>query len=341
MAEPVVVGLTREYRQELVQREAGAVDAMVLRWLDVEAALEADISRLVQQLAERQAAGESITEAQLFRLERMQSLLVQTQQQMSRFMIEASTRIEGLQAGAVEQGLENATSLMGASLEHFDNNPAVALTFNRLGVEATENITALARAGQPLAKLLETAYPQAAQGMITQMINGVALGVNPREVTRRIMRQGLAQGLNHVLLVARDQHLRAYREATRQQYQQSRVVYGYRRLAAKQPGRTCLACLALDGTVYDTGELMALHPQDRCAMLPLVRGLAEIPITQGEAYFKTLDRNVQRQWLGAERYELWHAGRIPFRRLAKIVDNETWGPSAQVRPVNELRKIAG
>jgi hypothetical protein len=76
-------------------------------------------------------------------------------------------------------------------------------------------------------------------------------------------------------------------------------------------------------------------------MLPLIRGLAEIPLTQGEAYFKTLNPEVQRDWMGEERYELWRRGAVPFRRLVKIVDNETWGPSAQVRPVKELRQIAG
>lgn len=335
MAEPVVVSVTREYRQELVQREAGAVDAMVLRWLEVEAALEADISRLVQQLAERQAAGESITEAQLFRLERMQSLLAQTQRQMSRFMIEASTRIEGLQAGAVEQGLENATSLMSASLEHFDNNPAVALTFNRLNIEATENITALARAGQPLAKLLETAYPQAAQGMITQMINGVALGVNPREVTRRIMREGLAQGLNHVLLVTRDQHLRAYKMANLAQMKNSRVVSGYRRLAAKQT-RTCLACLALDGKFYSLDDPFIQHTQCRCALLPVVMGLNPIEIESGEAWFNRQPPEAQKEMMGPGRYEAWRKGLFEFKDQVAIVENLTWGPGTRLKSLKEL-----
>ncbi len=341
MAEPKVVTLAGEFRQQLIAGEQAAAREMARRWLPVEAALEAEIAGLAEQLAAQRQAGEPVSEARLFRLERYHRLLAQTQAQISRYGRWAAEQIDRGQQTAAGQGLAHAVELMGASLEYFGQNPAVALSFTRLGIEATENIAALARAGQPLNRLLEAAYPLSASGITQKLIEGVALGINPREVTRRIMREGLAQGLNHILLVSRDQHLRAYREATRQQYQHSRVVYGYRRLAAKQPGRTCLACIALDGTIYDTGELMALHPQDRCAMLPLLRGLAEIPLTQGEAYFKTLEPAVQRDWMGPERYELWRRGAVPFRRLVKIVENETWGPSAQVRPVSELRQIAG
>lgn len=307
------------------------------RWLQVEEALQDNIQTLVEKLAQ---SGQPPTDAQLFRLRRFQELLAQTQAEITAFQRYAAGQIDEQQTAAAGQGLSDAVELLGATADYYEQNRAVVLSFNQLNVGAAENITALARAGKPLANLLEAAYPLAADGIAKQMVQGVALGINPREVTRRILRQGLAEGLNHILLVSRDQHLRAYREATRQQYQQSRVVSGYRRLAAKQPGRTCLACIALDGTIYDTGELMALHPQDRCTMLPLIRGFTEIPLTTGEDYFKTLDPEQQRDWMGPERYDLWQAGRVPFRRMVKIVENETWGPSAQVRPVKELIQIA-
>jgi hypothetical protein len=333
MADPLVVRLANEFRQQLVEREAASVAEMARRWLQVEEALQDSISSLVEQLAQ---SGETPTEAQLFRLRRFQELLAQTQAEIRQYLKWAAGQIDEEQRDAAGQGMEDALGLLGATAEYYGQNRAVVLSFDQLNIGAAENITALARTGKPLATLLEAAYPLAAEGIAKQMAQGVALGINPREVTRRILRQGLAEGLNHILLVSRDQHLRAYREATRQQYRQSRVVYGYRRLAAKQPGRTCLACLALDGTIYDTEELMALHPQDRCTMLPLLRGFAEIPLTTGEAYFRTLDTAVQRDWMGPERFELWQQGRFPFRRMVKIVENETWGPGAQVRPVREF-----
>jgi hypothetical protein len=335
LAEPLIVQLTSEFRQALAEQEQGAVDVMVKRWLAIEDALEADILALVEQVSQ---AGQSVTESQLFRLRRMQELLAQTQEQISRFTRSAGNQLETLQAEAARQGLNNAMDLMEQAAGGEDVR--LLLRLDRLNVEAAENIAALSRGGRPLASLLERTYPAASAGMIEQLIRGVALGINPRETTRRILREGLAQGLNHVLLVTRDQQIRAYREASRQQYKNSRMVVRYRRLAAKQPGRTCLSCLALDGTVYEKDELMPLHPMDRCSMIPIIRGVDEIPLTTGEAYFKTLNPAIQKDWLGPERYELWKRG-LDFKRLAKVVENETWGPSAQIRPVSELRGAIG
>jgi ADP-ribosyltransferase exoenzyme len=217
----------------------------------------------------------------------------------------------------------------------------VEIVFNRLGIEAAENIVAIARAGQPLNRILERSYPQAVEGITSRLVNLVAQGINPRTVARQVVAEGLSEGLNHILLVARDQGNRNYREGSRQQYQRSGVVNGYRRLAAKQPGRTCLACIALDGTVYPTDEFMPLHPQDRCVMVPIVEGFKPITWTAGETYFKSLPREVQADWLGPARWDLWKTGQFEFRQLATIQPNDTWGPGAQVTSVANLLKGKG
>jgi SPP1 gp7 family putative phage head morphogenesis protein len=150
------------------------------------------------------------------------------------------------------------------------------------------------------------------------------------------LREGwIGMSLQHVLLVARDQQNRAYRTASLQQYRQSGVVTGYRRLAAKND-RTCAACLALDGREYPTDELMPLHPQDRCTMVPTVRGLPPVPYETGETWFNRQSETVQRDILGPGRYEAWQAGRFAFADLASVRENDVWGASAQVTPLREL-----
>lgn len=76
-----------------------------------------------------------------------------------------------------------------------------------------------------------------------------------------------------------------------------------------------------------------------CSMLPIIQGLEPIPFLSGEAYFRSLSSEDQRAWMGNERYELWQRGRFAFTQMAKIKDNQTWGPSSQVRPVKELKQI--
>jgi hypothetical protein len=152
-----------------------------------------------------------------------------------------------------------------------------------------------------------------------------------------MMQEGLTDGLQHVLLVSRDQSLRAWRTASLQQYQASGVVTGYKRLAAKNQ-RTCPACLALDGAVYPTNQMMPLHPQDRCAMVPIVRGLAAPAGLSGEVWFRQQPADVQANILGPGRYQLWERGAFQFQDLATISDAGVWGRSAQVTSLETLQQ---
>lgn len=200
---------------------------------------------------------------QLAKLQRYVRLLAQVQAEIERFTGKVATPIiDQLLADSALAGLQNSLALIDAAISS-GGGDVIDFSFDRLGIEAVQNIVAIAGAGQPLGDLLAAAYPLAANGITNELVYGTAIGRNPRETARVIIKSGLAQGLNHILLVSRDQQVRAVREAGRQQYLKIGIT-AYRRLAAKQAGRTCLACLALDQSVWPSEELMPLHPQDRC-----------------------------------------------------------------------------
>jgi hypothetical protein len=220
---------------------------------------------------------------ELARFQRYTRLLAQVQQEIEQYTGQvAGPVIESLLNDSAFAGLKNTLALMDASLS-LAGGDVVNTTFDRLNTEAVQNIVAIASAGQPLGDLLKNAYPVAALAITKELVYGTAIGQNPRLTAKKIIEDGLANGLNHILLVARDQQVRAVREASRQSYLKSGFITRYRRLAAKQQ-RTCLACLALDGVIYDIGELMALHPLDRC-LLPgqaVFTGRGFIPIEDVE-----------------------------------------------------------
>lgn len=232
---------------------------MVKFWRGVENSLNDDILALAQQLAKMAEDGVTINQWRLARMKRYQSLVAQVQAEIAKYNTKVAPIVSQTQKTAASQGIGNGiayTTLVGQI-------GGVEAIFDKLGARATRSIVALAMKGEPLNALLANAYPLAVDGITRELINGTAKGINPRVVARLIIRQGLAQGLNHVLLVSRDQMIRSYREGTRQQYDESGVVVAYRRLATKD-SRTCLACLALDGTIYPTSRMMPIHPQDRC-----------------------------------------------------------------------------
>lgn len=334
---PNITDIAADFRDTLINLDNAAIGTMTRRWLGVEVLLTDDVEKLVKQIQAMKLAGDSPTQIKeaILRLDIYKSLLAQIGQHLTAYNRATAPEIEETSASSRNLAQTHAAGYIDAV-----SNGRVTITPDNLPIGAVENIAAIARAGQPLNTLLQNAYPTSVQGITNELIYGTAVGRNPRETARTIIRKGMAPGLNHILLVARDQQIRNYREMTRTIYDDSDVVSGYVRLAAKNT-RTCLACLALDGTVYETSELMAIHPTDRCSIVPIVKGFPSPSFQTGEEWFRKQSPAVQKKMMGRERYQMWQNGRLPFGRLVTVVDNETWGPSAQVTAVGDLRKGLG
>lgn len=256
MADPDAIRLADAFRLLIAAGDAATTADLVYRWLPVERQLREQIQALAEHFAALAERGETVSADAVARDARFRALLAQLQLALNDYGAEAERVVDDGQRRRAAEGWQHAQALTRSV-------SGVGISLDRLPVEAVANIVSLARAGKPLSLLMEARYPLAAQGMLDRLITGTALGWNPRKTARSMMEQGVSKGLNHVLLVARDQQLRAYRTASLQAYRQSGFVIGYKRLAARQP-RTCLACLALDGKFYRLDEEMPLHPQDRC-----------------------------------------------------------------------------
>lgn len=202
--------------------------------------------------------------------------------------------------------------------------------FAGLPVGALKQITALAGPGGPLDKILQDAYPLAANALSRQLVSNIGRGRNPRTIVAFARKHGLLAGVDHILLVSRDQSVRAFRQASLLSYQNDPDVIAYRRMAARQP-RTCIMCLALDGKESPTSELMAVHPQDRCTVVPVIRGFTPTSWKSGQSWFSEQSEAFKRAKLGVERYQAYQQGR-PLTEFVSIVQHETWGPSLRLRP---------
>jgi hypothetical protein len=333
---PNIIDIAADFRESLIDLDKVAIGQMTRRWLSVEGLLLPDIEALVAQVQAMKEAGATAEQIRwrLLRLDSYNTLLARIGQQIATYNRDIEPSIEETAVSAQELARQHA-----AELVEVVSNGQVGLATN-LPVGAVQNIAAIARAGQPLYNLLQNAYPTAVQGITNELIYGTAIGRNPRETARQIVRKGLAPGLNHVLLVARDQQIRNYREMTRTLYDRSDVISGYLRLAAKNR-RVCLACLALDGTFHETSEVMELHPICRCSQIPVVKGFPLPRFQTGEEWFKNQSPTVQLEMMGKKRLEAWQNGRFQFGQLATVGEHEVWGPTAQVTAVADLLKGGG
>ncbi len=315
--------------------DADQMQYMVQQWLLMEGQLDARISDLAQYVAELRKAGEVVTHSTLMSIERYQKLLVQTQQELYGYTQFAERLITEQQAKLAGMGIEHASTAIQMSL--FDSGPGVGAFFDVLPVSAVENMVGLTASGSPVAEVLAKHWPNAVQNMTDILVRNTGLGINPRQTAKEMVDGFAAEGLNNAMTIARSEQLRVYREASRQQYQTSGLVPQYERMCAHQ-SRTCMACIALDGEIYDTADLMALHPNDRCTMIPIVAGMPRIERETGKEWFEKQPEHVQREMMGPGRYDLYKSGDVGIKDMVVIGEHPDWGPTASVRSVSDLKE---
>ena len=257
--DPDVVKVLKSYRVLLDGREDALMRDMGRHWLDIEHKLEAEIALLAREIADRAASGRVITEQVIWRAERYQIIKAQLEDEVRKYNRDYAV---GAISRAQEQyallGLDAARDAINASY-----GPMGAY-WNRINVGAVQSMIGFAGDGSPLEKLLRESYPDAVDGLIKALVNGIARGQNPSQ-TAVDMADGMGMGLDRSLLIARTETARAYRTASTEQYRQSGVVNGFRRLVKKETA--CMACLMLDGETFELAQELDDHP----------RGKAELP----------------------------------------------------------------
>lgn len=324
---PEVVQVVNANRVAVAAQEARAIALMARQWIGVQDTLKDNILKLAQEMAAKAAAGEVVTASKLWEMTRYQALLAQTRREVIRYAGVAADDIAKQQLAAGLLGQQHAGAAIGAY--------GIAGTFTRLEPSAVQVMIGLTGAGSPVRDLLVQAWPDAIDRLTKALINGAALGWNPRK-TAKAMTEGLDGALGRMMRIARTEQNRVYREASRQRYADSGVVSGYKRISAKQE-RTCIACLLLDGTLYDVDEPLDDHVNGRCAMVPVVIGYKEPAWPTGRDWFESQDEDAQRRIMGDKAYDAWQGGSIELDDLVKRTDDATWGPSVGVRSVDAIQ----
>jgi SPP1 gp7 family putative phage head morphogenesis protein len=329
MPESAVVRVMREFKQDLLNREAQQVAEMTRRWGQVERSLEGRMRDLMEEIARTATSGTTLTEAQLMQMDRYRALLAQVQTQMRQYERESALQIAAEQRTLAGLGIDHAAAAIEAT--------GIDMAFNRLPATAVEYMAGLAGDGSPLFDVLQqrAIAPDAIEGLTEALINGVAQGWNPRK-TASAMADGLAQGLNKALVIARTEQLRVYRQANVSEYRASGVVSGYKRLSAHDE-RVCIGCLAADGQEVTLDEDFASHVCCRCTAVPIVEGMGAADWQAGGDWFAAQEESTQRAIMGPGRYDLWKTGQVTdFSQFATRTWSDTWGGAVVPTPLSAL-----
>ena len=316
----------RSHKAALLRGERMHLREMARRWLGVEARLMGHMDALAQAMTTVAADGGTVSTGMLWNEVRYRTLLVQLTQELERYTDYADRSISARQGQLARLGIRQSTEAIATQ--------GIRAGFNRLPVAAVQNLVGLSGAGTPLRNLIVASWPLAADGLTQALINGVALGYNPRK-TARMMAQGATGSLNRMMNISRTETMRVYRTASLDNYRASGVVSGYKRLCSHD-SRVCPACLSDEGALYELDEQMPEHPSGRCVAIPVVEGVPQPRWLAGQDWLQQQDVETQQSILGPGRYAAWAAGAFGLADMARVVPNAIWGPSLQVVPLQEL-----
>lgn len=323
---PLILQLVDAFNADLLAGEERVFSAMLDSWLLVEQNLQAEIELLATQIAN----ADTVTRAQVLQMERFQTLLVQTQDQIEQYANEIATPLlEARQSQMVTDAIDHSDLILRTAIGEAN----IEASFARLPVQAVQNLIGISGDGSPLRDTLTNTYGNAADGILNELLKGVSQGLNPRQTARNAVRNGLSQSLSHMMTIGRTESLRVYREVSAQNYKQSGLVDSYIRVETLDL-TMCAGCLAKHGEEYPIDVPFAAHPNCRGTMIPKLDGV-DYGLESGEEWFNTLSREDQTQMMGKGRMAYLDDGGS-FSRLATERESDVWGNAVVPRAVRDL-----
>lgn len=228
----------------------------------------------------------------------------------------------------VSRAQRNVVNFASNSLKKF--LPEIEYSFFSPDTEAIEKLIGRTQTGTSLVKFFQRMKPIVATRAKRTLIEAFASGESNQEITRRLHAVTGAERFR-VLTIARTETNEAYRAASREFYQAADIKQ-YVWLSVLDP-RTCLICWSLHGRKFSSSGKIFSHPNCRCVLVPLVKN--QTPISTGAAAFLKLETGVQRQILGAKRFEMFGAGKSFDEFVASRRDIE-YGERFFVKNLSDL-----
>jgi SPP1 gp7 family putative phage head morphogenesis protein len=293
---------------------------------------------LAREINAMRAAGEIVSKGRLVRMERYEMLLAELQRNARGYSLDvAAPAVTSLQEQNVWLAQEHASRIERVIVgpERVAQFQAQFVMPPRDAIEAI--VGTMGDSGNVANYLAETLPDATVRKVGDALIEGIGSGLNPREVGR-IAAKASGIGLTRATLVARTEMNRAYSESQRQRWDQSGLVRMYRRTSA-QNSRTCLGCIAMDGTVFATREEIEDHPGGRCVAVPVFVIDGEIiqpPMQDAQDWLAEQPKGVQQEVMGPTRWAAWKRGDVGIKEMAQYRPNARFGGAWVPRNVRDI-----
>ena len=334
----------RQYRRRLIESEDEAIKKINVAYSRALSASLNDLNKLESQINRMEEDG--ATNIEIYReLERYyDSAIREIKSKINKFSGDADEIVADLQKQTVDYGnlyaVDNLRARLGKPPAGFD------LKINSLDNDALEQFIGFASDGSPLKDLFDSLSEDYEIDVEEYLQVGILQGQNPKAIARKIKEKSYIP-LSRAQTIARTESIRAARAATIENYNNNTtLVNGYQRICTADT-RTCPACWALHGKVYELNQVMESHPNCRCVIVPITPSWAEITgdpsleddesdkiPTRDELFGKLSDKQ-KLIVLGPARYRLYKDG-ASLDSFVQININPDWGPTSSITPLREL-----
>lgn len=323
MAENPLISLANRQKAELAKLDESALRQLIGAYRAMYGRMGGEIDALL--LAIEKADG--LTVAELKRLPQYKRLVENSTTEMGRFVVYLETVIGAAALGAIDLGLAHSAATV---------NLVTGGGFRGLGSEAMQYLLDYLRTDGPLYKRLSLITNSTVESVVQSIVDGVGSGFNPRKIASGIQ-SAFGGGLTDALRNTRTVQLWSYRDSARANYTASGgIVQGWIWYAAiNEDPPPCPACLAEHGTIHPLDEQLDGHYNCRCAPIPYIPGVTD-EIASGQSWFDAQDEAVQRDILGAGKYDAYKAGSFDFSQLSKQVENDVYGHMRVETPLKDL-----
>ena len=330
MPDGIIYQIAEDFNREVKARATRASSELVRAYGEIWKKLNAEILRLTK---EYQASNSKDALLWLNERGRLRVLQAQIEVELRQFADRANQETRAAQEEVIREAQLRAEEGVAA----LAMKAGVDLFWNKIDPRVLTQMVGVLQKGSPLDKILRGYGDEAVESMGNKLLNGLAMGLGPREIARNI-RIDMAMDLTRALRISRTEIIRAKRESSRLSYKENpKLIGGYIRRSARQSS-TCAACWALDGVIYPLDTPLDDHPNGMCFEEPYIPELDKFydHDDTGKNAFENLSDDEKREILGPAKFEGYKQGLFGIGDMVSHSHSDEWGEMATEASLKSL-----
>lgn len=321
--------------------------ALVTAWVNAWDTLQPLFAEAVAELI---AGGENVPRAVVARNRKLRSAIEQARTTLEALTLEANRVITGDLMDAVLDAVNQHQAVITTQLP-----PGVAGLSINLDAPAPEALNAMVtRTTQQIHSATKPLTAWTVKKMRQELVRGIVLGDNPREVARKLIKATEGQfngGLARAMTIARTEMLDAHRNGSLAAAKANTDLLTGWVWMCTLDRRTCPSCLSKHGTMHPVDDFGPIdHQNGRCARVDKIKSWKELgfdieepadSIPDARAWFDNLTEDSQLAIMGPTRLQLLNDGHIGWDDLSTLRKSAGWRDSFGQTPVKDLIAKAG